>query len=183
MSARAVVTDSGGVQKEAYFHGVPCVTLRDTTEWVETVEGGFNTLVGMDVRRLRAALADLSMPAERPPFYGDGDAAERIAEAVGARPRPAEHPSRAVEGAGLHGAVAVAARPGGLVDLGAVPSRGVRASGRMSAKMRVSRSRSAASHWPASIQSAAPRLPRKPGHQAGHDPAAAGEAVEDAAGR
>jgi UDP-GlcNAc3NAcA epimerase len=82
MSARAVVTDSGGVQKEAYFHGVPCVTLRDTTEWVETVEGGFNTLVGMDAERLRMALADLSMPAERPPFYGHGDAAERIADAV-----------------------------------------------------------------------------------------------------
>jgi UDP-N-acetylglucosamine 2-epimerase (non-hydrolysing)/UDP-GlcNAc3NAcA epimerase len=82
MSARAVVTDSGGVQKEAYFHGVPCVTLRESTEWVETVEGGFNTLVGMDPRRLRAALEDLSLPAERPPFYGDGDAAERIADLV-----------------------------------------------------------------------------------------------------
>lgn len=84
MSARAVVTDSGGVQKEAYFHGVPCVTLRETTEWVETVEGGFNHLTGMDPARVRTALADLAMPAERPPYYGDGRAAERIAEAVAA---------------------------------------------------------------------------------------------------
>ncbi|MGD9695690.1 MAG: non-hydrolyzing UDP-N-acetylglucosamine 2-epimerase [Thermoleophilia bacterium] len=82
--ARAVVTDSGGVQKEAYFHGVPCVTLRDTTEWVETVQGGFNRLVGMDATAARAALADLAMPAERPPYYGDGRAAERIAEAIAA---------------------------------------------------------------------------------------------------
>ncbi len=84
LGARAVVTDSGGVQKEAYFHGVPCVTLRDTTEWVETVRGGFNTLTGMDAERVRAALGDLSMPAERPPYYGDGAAAERIADAVAA---------------------------------------------------------------------------------------------------
>jgi UDP-N-acetylglucosamine 2-epimerase len=82
--ARAVMTDSGGVQKEAYFHGVPCLTLRETTEWVETVEGGFNRLVGMDPARARAALADLRMPAERPSYYGDGAAAERIAEAVAA---------------------------------------------------------------------------------------------------
>lgn len=82
MSARAVVTDSGGVQKEAYFHGIPCVTLRDTTEWVETVHGGFNTLTGMDAAKVRAALDDLSMPAERPPYYGDGHAADRIARAV-----------------------------------------------------------------------------------------------------
>ena len=82
MNARAVVTDSGGVQKEAYFHGVPCITLRDTTEWVETVDGGFNTLTGMDPAKVRAALADLSMPAERPPFYGDGHAADAIARAI-----------------------------------------------------------------------------------------------------
>ena len=80
--ARAVVTDSGGVQKEAYFHGIPCVTLRETTEWTETVEGGFNRLAGMDPARVRAALRDLSMPAERPPYYGDGAASERIAELV-----------------------------------------------------------------------------------------------------
>jgi UDP-N-acetylglucosamine 2-epimerase (non-hydrolysing)/UDP-GlcNAc3NAcA epimerase len=82
LTARGVVTDSGGVQKEAYFHGIPCVTLRDTTEWTETVTGGFNRLVGMDRDLARAALADLSVPAERPPYYGDGAAAERIALAV-----------------------------------------------------------------------------------------------------
>ena len=82
VGAKAVVTDSGGVQKEAYFLGIPCVTLRDTTEWVETVDGGFNRLVGMDPLRLRTALADLSMPEVRPPYYGDGDAAGRIADAV-----------------------------------------------------------------------------------------------------
>jgi UDP-N-acetylglucosamine 2-epimerase (non-hydrolysing)/UDP-GlcNAc3NAcA epimerase len=82
IGARAVLTDSGGVQKEAYFHGVPCITLRDTTEWVETVAGGFNRLVGMDPGRARAALEDLAMPEERPPVYGDGRAADRVADAL-----------------------------------------------------------------------------------------------------
>jgi UDP-GlcNAc3NAcA epimerase len=84
IGARAVLTDSGGVQKEAYFHGVPCITLRETTEWVETVEGGFNRLAGMDPARVADALAQLAVPDGRPELYGDGRAAERIAEVVAA---------------------------------------------------------------------------------------------------
>jgi UDP-N-acetylglucosamine 2-epimerase len=77
--ARAVATDSGGVQREAYLWGVPCVTLREETEWVDTVETGWNTVVGVDPDRFAAALRT-PPPAERPPVFGDGHAAERIAE-------------------------------------------------------------------------------------------------------
>jgi UDP-GlcNAc3NAcA epimerase len=80
-NARAVVTDSGGVQKEAYLAGVPCVTLRANTEWVETVRAGWNTLVDLDADAALAALAH-EPPAERPALYGDGHAAERCVAAI-----------------------------------------------------------------------------------------------------
>jgi UDP-GlcNAc3NAcA epimerase len=80
--ARVVVTDSGGVQKEAYWAGVPCVTLRTTSEWVETLESGWNRLVGTDPDRIVAAVREARAPDEHPPLYGDGSASERIADVV-----------------------------------------------------------------------------------------------------
>lgn len=76
-NARAVLTDSGGAQKEAYIAGVPCVTLRENTEWTETVDAGWNTLVGLDLAAARAAL-DRQPPADRPQLYGDGQAGARV---------------------------------------------------------------------------------------------------------
>ena len=79
--ARAVLTDSGGVQKEAYLAGVPCVTLRDSTEWTETIDSGWNVLVDLDADAARAAL-EREPPGERPELYGDGHAADRVVAAM-----------------------------------------------------------------------------------------------------
>ncbi len=95
-AAAVIITDSGGVQKEAFFYGVPCVTLRDQTEWVETVELGANRLAGAEPQRIRQAV-DAACAEPRPGAlesgsrasgsalpYGDGHAAERIVEVLAA---------------------------------------------------------------------------------------------------
>lgn len=88
-NARLVLTDSGGVQKEAYWLGVPCVTLRDETEWTETVAAGWNTVTGVDTNRILHAVRTFEPPAERPPLYtcssnpfGAGRASDCIVSAL-----------------------------------------------------------------------------------------------------
>jgi UDP-GlcNAc3NAcA epimerase len=84
IGAHAVLTDSGGVQKEAYLAGVPCVTLRRETEWTETVGAGWNVTVDLDAEAALAAL-ERRPPAERPALYGDGHAGQRVVAAIARR--------------------------------------------------------------------------------------------------
>jgi UDP-GlcNAc3NAcA epimerase len=79
---RVVVTDSGGVQKEAYWYRVPCVTVRTTTEWVETVEAGWNRLVAADASAIVSAISAAQPPLNHPLLYGDGHAADLIADVL-----------------------------------------------------------------------------------------------------
>lgn len=85
MSARAILTDSGGMQKEAYFHQVPCITLRDETEWLETVEAGWNQIVGADPDKILEAWRIAGNPTGHTPnLYGAGNAAHHILETLSA---------------------------------------------------------------------------------------------------
>lgn len=82
--ARAILTDSGGVQKEAMLLGTPCITLRDSTEWVETVDAGWNVLVDLDREAALRALAAPPPEGDPPDLYGGGRAGERIANVLAA---------------------------------------------------------------------------------------------------
>ena len=83
LAGHVIATDSGGLQKEAYWYGIPCVTMRPSTEWVDTVETGANVLVDDDPDRIAAAIAESRMPAGRPALYGDGHASQRVAAVLG----------------------------------------------------------------------------------------------------
>lgn len=76
--AEKIVTDSGGVQKEAYFAGKPCITMRDETEWIETVKVGWNAIVGTDKNKILAAIRDFNPKDNRPNIFGNGDASQKI---------------------------------------------------------------------------------------------------------
>jgi UDP-GlcNAc3NAcA epimerase len=82
-SARMILTDSGGLQKEAYWLGVPCVTLRDETEWVETVNAGWNTLAGSDPSKIAKAIGHSAPAPAHPPLYGDGRVAGKCVQLLG----------------------------------------------------------------------------------------------------
>ena len=82
-AARMVLTDSGGLQKEAYWLGVPCLTMREETEWVETVEAGWNALVGADMARITAGVRAFAPNGLHPALYGDGCSAERCIALLG----------------------------------------------------------------------------------------------------
>lgn len=79
-NARKILTDSGGVQKEAYMLGVPCITLRENTEWVETIEEGWNILTGADYEKIKKSIVEFNAPEKSIEIFGDGNAARKINE-------------------------------------------------------------------------------------------------------
>lgn len=81
-AARKIITDSGGVQKEAFFLGKPCITVRDETEWVETVENGWNIVVGADEVKIREAISSFDPVSERKTYFGTGNAAAQMVEII-----------------------------------------------------------------------------------------------------
>lgn len=81
-SAKFILTDSGGIQKEAYWLGVPCITLRNETEWIETIETGWNVLAGFQTDRILEAVRTFRTPLSHRPLYGEGKAAELIASII-----------------------------------------------------------------------------------------------------
>ncbi|MBZ5706047.1 MAG: UDP-N-acetylglucosamine 2-epimerase (non-hydrolyzing) [Acidobacteriia bacterium] len=87
-AARLILTDSGGLQKEAYWLGVPCLTLRDETEWVETVEAGWNILVGADSRKIVETVHSFAPNGSHPVLYGDGFAAGRCVDLLSRTAQP-----------------------------------------------------------------------------------------------
>jgi UDP-GlcNAc3NAcA epimerase len=78
MGAKLILTDSGGMQKEAFFHKVPCITLRDETEWVETVQAGWNRVTGASETDILDSFENYSIPEKHLNFYGDGQSASKI---------------------------------------------------------------------------------------------------------
>ncbi len=80
--AKKIVTDSGGVQKEAFFLGKPCITMRDETEWVETVENGWNVIVGADAEKITWAINSFDPTVERKSYFGNGTAARQMADLI-----------------------------------------------------------------------------------------------------
>jgi UDP-GlcNAc3NAcA epimerase len=86
MHSQSIATDSGGVQKEAYFHGKPCITLRDETEWVELVESGANRIVGTCRHKISAAIREFTIAPESEALYGTGSSAASIVEIIAGAP-------------------------------------------------------------------------------------------------
>ena len=81
--ARKILTDSGGVQKEAYMLKVPCITLRENTEWIETVEDGWNVLTGVNRERIVRMVSEFEPDRKQRNIFGDGKSSERIVKIIG----------------------------------------------------------------------------------------------------